>query len=93
MNEMTASIFEEARRQLFDPTVEDEDIQRAEANIRRAEEMYLQSRSSITDSKELKALKMTLEERIKSQKKWIRTLKKIQGQKVRRLSGIRKLAM
>lgn len=92
MDEETAETFEEARRQLFDPTVEDEDIRLAKASIRRAEEIRSIAQASIKDLKALKKLEKALDERIKSQKKWVRTLKEIQGEKYKRQDEIRKIA-
>lgn len=84
MNEQITNTFEEARRQLFDPAVENEDIRLAEANIRRAEEMLAQAQEIPEDF-------LMLEDRIKSQKQWIRTLKEIQEQKIQRQNGIRQI--
>lgn len=92
MDKQTADTFEEARRQLFDPAVEDEDIRLAKASIQRAEEMLSQAQASIKDLKVLRKREKTLEDRIKSQKKWIRTLQEMQGQKIKRQEGIRQIA-
>jgi ABC-type oligopeptide transport system substrate-binding subunit len=92
MDEQTAETFEEARRQLFDPTVEDDDILLAKASIKRAEEMRASAQESIKDLKALKKLEKKLDERIKSQKKWVRTLKEIQEQKIKRQEEIRQAA-
>lgn len=87
-----AEIFEEARRQLFDPTVEDEDIRIAKASIKRAKEMRSEAQANIKDPKALKKLEKTLNARIKSQKKWVRTLKEMQEQKIKRQDRLRKIA-
>jgi hypothetical protein len=92
MDEKTAETFEEARRQLFDPTVEDEDIRLAKASIKRAEEIRSIAQASIKDVKALKKLEKALDERIQSQKKWVRTLEEIQELKAERQDGIRKIA-
>ncbi len=92
MDEKTAETFEEARRQLFDPTVEDEDIRLAKASIKRAEEMRAKAQASIKDLKTLKKLEKKVEERIKSQQKWVRTLEEIQGQKIKRQNEIRNIS-
>lgn len=92
MDTLTADTFEEARRQLFDPTVEDGDIRLAEARIQRAEEIRSVARLTSSDPKSLQRLEKTLGDRIKSQQKWIRTLKEIQGVKVKRQDGFRKMA-
>ena len=83
MDAQTTDTFEEARRQLFDPDVENEDIRLAEESIQRAEAMLAQATPQ--------DLRM-LEERIKSQKQWIRTLKQIQSRKIQRQNGIRQIA-
>lgn len=92
MDTITEITFEEARRQLFDPTVEDEDIRLAETSIRCAEEMRTEAQANIKDTKALKKLEKTLDNRIKSQKKWIRTLKEIQSLKISRQNGLRQAA-
>ena len=91
MDTLTADTFEEARRQLFDPTVEEDDIRLAEARIRRAEEIRSVARLTSTDPESLQKLEERLDERITSQKKWICTLKEIQGVKVNRQAGFRKM--
>ena len=87
MDTLTADTFEEARRQLFDPTIEEDDIRQAEAKIRQAEAMRSQAGENTDSSTFLTAL----EDKIASQRKWIRTLREIQGVKMKRQAGFRKI--
>ncbi|MES2459763.1 MAG: hypothetical protein V4671_04210 [Armatimonadota bacterium] len=92
MDDQTAETFEEARRQLFDPTVEDQDILIAKASIKRAEEMRAQARATITDPMELLRREKALNDQIESQRNWILTLREIQEQKIQRQEEIREIA-